>query len=163
MIHDRAFSQYIFLETSNENARGGIIINISSGDGELACLNSELQRLLKEVQSESDLESLLRELWEGTCLRGQELAFGPTPAYSVSKAALNVLTRIQAREIEMSQLKLRAVAVCPGDVDTRMCSAGEGDRVLTPAQAAGDVIWAIERPSECPSGGFYREREPIPW
>ena len=119
-------------------------------------------------------------------------AFGPTPAYSVSKAALNVLTRIQAREvgrerekpgsnpcyqIEKSQLKLRAVAVCPGDVETRMCSAGEGDRDLTPAQAAGeiarfpsgsqshagDVICAIERPSECPSGGFYREREAIPW
>mmetsp|Transcript_15744 Transcript_15744/g.36009 ORF Transcript_15744/g.36009 Transcript_15744/m.36009 type:complete len:271 (-) Transcript_15744:733-1545(-) len=150
-------------EKCEKNACGGIIINISSGDGELACLNSELRRVLEEVQTEQELNQVLADLCEGKCLGGQELAFGPTPAYSVSKAALNVLTRLQANEMERQELKLRSVAVCPGDVDTRMCTAENGEKILTPQEAAENVVWAIERPLECPSGGFYRDRQAIPW
>lgn len=63
----------------------------------------------------------------------EELAFGPTPAYSLSKAAANAAVRTWAPRLlrpppataptSGSSGGVRLVAVCPGDVLTRMTSA----------------------------------------
>lgn len=68
----------------------------------------------------------------------EEMAFGPTPAYSLSKAAANAAVRTWAPRLlrpptataPTSGSKTRSVgegvrlvAVCPGDVLTRMTSA----------------------------------------
>lgn len=103
------------------------VINISSGEGELVYLCTALQDMLSSVTSVSELNALVRGLTDGTILGGTELAYGPTPAYSVSKAALNAFTRIVGSEISGLEAadardQMRIVAVCPGDVDTRMSS-----------------------------------------
>lgn len=93
--------------------------------------------------------------------RGEELAFGDTPAYSVSKAALNALTRIMAHKEGVNGVKI--LAVCPGDVDTKMCFLPEGSKILTPLEAARDVLWVGLSHESCRTGHFYRARQQIPW
>jgi NAD(P)-dependent dehydrogenase (short-subunit alcohol dehydrogenase family) len=79
-----------------------------------------------------------------------------TPAYSVSKAALNALTRILAAELRRERILVNAI--CPGWTDTDM---GQGGR---PVEAgAASVVWAAELPDDGPTGGFFRDGRPLPW
>ncbi|WP_328875274.1 SDR family oxidoreductase [Streptomyces sp. NBC_00287] len=81
---------------------------------------------------------------------------GGTPAYSVSKAALNALTRLLAGELGPQRVLVNAV--CPGWTDTDM---GRGGRPV-PEGAAG-VVWAATLPDDGPTGGFFRDGRPVPW
>ena len=81
---------------------------------------------------------------------------GGTPAYSVSKAALNALTRILAAELRADGILVNAV--CPGWTDTDM---GQGGRPVE-AGAAG-IVWAAELPDNGPTGGFFRDGSPLAW
>lgn len=81
---------------------------------------------------------------------------GGTPAYSVSKAALNALTRLLADELRGDRVLVNAV--CPGWVATDM---GGGGRPV-PEGAAG-VVWAATLPDGGPTGGFFRDGRPIAW
>jgi NAD(P)-dependent dehydrogenase (short-subunit alcohol dehydrogenase family) len=81
---------------------------------------------------------------------------GGTPAYSVSKAALNALTKILAAELRRDGILVNAV--CPGWTDTDM---GQGGRPVE--QGAASVVWAAELPDDGPTGGFFRDGRPLPW
>ena len=81
---------------------------------------------------------------------------GGTPAYSVSKAALNALTRLLAGELRADRILVNAV--CPGWTDTDM---GQGGRPV--AEGAASVMWAALLPDDGPTGGFYRDGQPLPW
>jgi NAD(P)-dependent dehydrogenase (short-subunit alcohol dehydrogenase family) len=81
---------------------------------------------------------------------------GGTPAYAISKAALNALTRILAAELQRDRILVNAV--CPGWVATDM---GGGGRPI-PEGAAG-VVWAATLPSGGPTGGFFRDGKPLAW
>jgi NAD(P)-dependent dehydrogenase (short-subunit alcohol dehydrogenase family) len=83
---------------------------------------------------------------------------GGTPAYSVSKAALNVLTRKLAAELRPSRILVNSV--CPGWVATEM---GGPDAPRTPEEGAASVVWAATLPDSGPTGGFFRDGEPLPW
>ena len=105
--------------------------------------------------------SLTGTLWS-LLDQGLEVAVGPTPAYAVSKVALNALTRTSPAGGSL------VVAVCPGDVTgTAMhnyvaSSSNSWDR--SPSEAAHDVLWVIEEAaalSMVQHGKFYRFREPI--
>jgi NAD(P)-dependent dehydrogenase (short-subunit alcohol dehydrogenase family) len=77
---------------------------------------------------------------------------GGTPGYSLSKLALNGLTRMLA-----AQLKgVKVNAVCPGWVATDM---GGGGRPI-PEGAAG-VVWAATEVNV--TGGFFRDGKPLEW
>ena len=82
---------------------------------------------------------------------------GGTPAYTVSKAALNALTRMLAGELRRDRVLVNAV--CPGWVATDM--GGPGGRPV--AEGAASVLWAVDLPDDGPTGGFYRDGHPLPW
>src|SRR5213594_992932 len=82
---------------------------------------------------------------------------GGWPGYRISKTSLNALTRIFADELK--ETGIRVNAICPGWVKTDM---GGAKAPRTPQQGADTVVWlATER--EVPTGGFFRDRKPIPW
>jgi NAD(P)-dependent dehydrogenase (short-subunit alcohol dehydrogenase family) len=83
---------------------------------------------------------------------------GGTPGYSVSKAALNALTRMLADELRPSRILVNSV--CPGWVATDMGGAGAPRTV---EEGAASVMWAAMLPDDGPTGGFFRDGNPLPW
>jgi NAD(P)-dependent dehydrogenase (short-subunit alcohol dehydrogenase family) len=82
---------------------------------------------------------------------------GGTPAYRVSKAALNALTRVFAAELRGDGILVNAV--CPGWVATDM--GGAGGRPV--ADGAAGIVWAATLPEDGPTSGFFRDGRPIAW
>jgi len=79
------------------------------------------------------------------------------PAYHTSKAALNALTRTLAAELRGERIIVNAV--CPGWVATYM--GGPGGRPVQ--DGAASVVWAVNLPDDGPTGGFFRDGQPIHW
>jgi NAD(P)-dependent dehydrogenase (short-subunit alcohol dehydrogenase family) len=84
-----------------------------------------------------------------------EMGGGGT-AYRLSKAALNALTRTLA----VDEPEIKVNAICPGWVRTDMGGASAPRSV---EQGAATVVWLATMSDDVPSGGFFRDREPIPW
>ena len=82
---------------------------------------------------------------------------GGTPAYQVSKAALNAFTRTLAGELRGDGILVNAV--CPGWVATDM--GGPAGRPVE--EGAASVVWAALLPDDGPTGGFFRDGEPVAW
>lgn len=80
---------------------------------------------------------------------------GHLPAYRISKVALNALTRMWAVELPGVLVN----AICPGWVATDM--GGGGGRPV--ADGAAGITWAATLPDTGPTGGLFRDRQPIPW
>jgi|SRR5919201_899432 NAD(P)-dependent dehydrogenase (short-subunit alcohol dehydrogenase family) len=83
---------------------------------------------------------------------------GYAPAYSVSKAALNAITRVLAEELRGEGILVNAVN--PGWVASDMGGSG-APRSLE--QGAESVLWAVRIPDDGPTGGFFSDGEPMPW
>lgn len=91
--------------------------------------------------------------------QGQLAEMGPgTPAYRVSKTALNALTRTLAADLQGGGILVNSM--CPGWVKTDMGGAGAPRTV---EQGADTAVWLATLPDGGPSGGFFRDRKPIPW
>jgi NAD(P)-dependent dehydrogenase (short-subunit alcohol dehydrogenase family) len=81
-----------------------------------------------------------------------------TPAYRVSKTALNALTRTTAADLHGTGILVNAM--CPGWVRTDMGGSGAPRSV---EQGADTAVWLATLPAEGPSGGYFRDRKQIPW
>jgi NAD(P)-dependent dehydrogenase (short-subunit alcohol dehydrogenase family) len=83
---------------------------------------------------------------------------GGYPGYRVSKTALNALTRVLANETRGTGILVNSM--CPGWVRTDM---GGSSAPRSVAEGADTAVWLATLPADGPSGGFFRNREPIPW
>lgn len=79
------------------------------------------------------------------------------PGYRVSKAGLNALTRVLAAELADTGILVNAAS--PGRVRTAM----NPNAALTPEEGADTPIWLATLHADGPSGGFFRDRQPLSW
>lgn len=80
------------------------------------------------------------------------------PSYCVSKAALNVVTRVLALELDGSGILVNSVS--PGWVRTEM-GGPEAPRSIE--QGCASLLWGVDLPDGGPSGGFFQDGAPLPW
>lgn len=137
------------------------VVNVSSGDGELANLHSSLARDIEQLDSMGDLLGFISRL-QGMDLDEQpmELAAGPSPLYSLSKALLNRATHLQHLSAPAG---MRIIACCPGNFPSPMSTPEEADGAVTAEQAAEQLLDMARREEDFPSGGFYRHGQRIGW
>jgi short-subunit dehydrogenase len=83
---------------------------------------------------------------------------GGSPAYRISKTALNVTTKLLHHELSWQGIKVNSV--CPGWVRTEM---GGPSATLSIDEGISGIIWAATLQKDGPSGGFYRHGQPLPW
>lgn len=81
---------------------------------------------------------------------------GGTPGYSISKAALNVLTIKLANDLKEENVLVNSV--CPGWVRTDM---GGSKAPRSVEQGAEGIVWAATIPDQGPSGKFFRDGKEI--
>ena len=80
---------------------------------------------------------------------------GGRGAYRVSKAALNALTKTLAWD----ERDVKVNVMCPGWVRTDMGGSGAPKSV---EEGADTAVWLATLPEDGPTGGFFRNRKPIP-
>jgi NAD(P)-dependent dehydrogenase (short-subunit alcohol dehydrogenase family) len=81
---------------------------------------------------------------------------GGRAAYRLSKAALNALTRTLASD----EAGIKVNVMCPGWVRTDMGGPAAPRSV---EEGADTAVWLATLPDDGPTGGFFRNRKPIPW
>jgi NAD(P)-dependent dehydrogenase (short-subunit alcohol dehydrogenase family) len=80
------------------------------------------------------------------------------PAYRMSKAALNALTRVAAAEAGAGNVKINAM--CPGWCKTDM-GGPQADRA--PSEGARTAVWLAMLPESGPNGRFFHDQKEIAW
>jgi NAD(P)-dependent dehydrogenase (short-subunit alcohol dehydrogenase family) len=81
-----------------------------------------------------------------------------TPAYRVSKAALNALTRMFATATAGTGILVNSM--CPGWVRTDM---GGPNATRAVEKGAETAVWLATLPPNGATGGFFRDKTPIAW
>ncbi len=138
----------------------GRVVIVSSGMGERDGFSGEARRALEDATLSRDAILELAQRFVDQVRGGTHTAFGwPSSAYSTSKGLLNAYARHLARELAEDSRGIRAVAVCPGWVQTDMGGAGAPRTV---GQGAAGIVWAATDPG-VPRHGFFRDARPIPW
>jgi NAD(P)-dependent dehydrogenase (short-subunit alcohol dehydrogenase family) len=80
-----------------------------------------------------------------------------SPAYRVSKSGLNMLTKLLAAEVAGEGILVNAAS--PGYTRTDMSPKAE-----RPVEEGADTpVWLATLPADGPTGGFFYDRQPLPW
>ncbi len=82
---------------------------------------------------------------------------GWSPGYRVSKAALNAMTRILSTELAGEGFLVNSV--CPGFVNTDMGGPMGAQKPV--ADGAAGIVWLATLPDDGPTGGFFRDGQPV--
>ena len=80
------------------------------------------------------------------------------PAYRMSKTALIAYTRILANEL--AGTGVLANSMCPGWVKTEM-GGPNAERAVE--DSVDTALWLATLPDDGPTGGFFKDREELPW
>lgn len=83
----------------------------------------------------------------------------PVSLYGITKLAINGMTVKAAKEFREDGILVNAI--CPGVMATNGAS-GFGGRSPEESAKKG-VVWAATLPDDGPTGGFFRDGEPLPW
>ena len=83
---------------------------------------------------------------------------GGSPAYRISKAALNAMTRILADELRGAGVLVNCCH--PGWVRTDMGGANAAKSI---DEGADTPVWLALLPDDGPTGGYFQDRKPMPW
>ena len=137
--------------------RGGRVVMVSSGMGELSYLGRDLRsKFADPALTRPALESLvawyLRDLETGDPGKA-----GWPSAYSVSKISMNALTRILARELASRGIRINSV--CPGWVRTDMGGPNASRSVQVGARS---IVLGATGVGDA-TGGFFRDGKMIAW
>src|SRR3989442_1618422 len=136
---------------------GGRIVMVSSGLGELSYMGRDLRpRFADASLTRPALDSLVNS-YLSDLEKGEAKSAGWPSAYSVSKVAMNALTRILARELAPRKITINSV--CPGWVRTDMGGPGANRSVEVGARS---IVLGAMLPEDA-TGGFYRDGKRIPW
>jgi len=84
---------------------------------------------------------------------------GFSPGYRVSKASLNAMTRMLASELREAGVLVNSA--CPGFVASDMGAPMGATKSL--ADGAAGIVWLATLPDGGPSGGFFRDGQPVPF
>lgn len=84
---------------------------------------------------------------------------GATAGYGVAKAALTAFTVKLAAELAETAILVNAV--CPGFTATAPGMEAMGARPV--AESVPGIVWAATLPAAGPTGGFFRDQQPLPW
>ena len=133
------------------------IVNVSSGAGKLKNIPNDWAKgvftdaeNLTEERVDEVLTELLKDFKEGSLeSKGWPSS---TPAYTVSKAALNAYTRILAKKY----LNFRINSVCPGFVKSEI-NVNTG--VLPVEEGGAKVVKLALLPNDGPTGSFFVHNE----
>ena len=92
--------------------------------------------------------------------RGQLATMGDdgSPAYQLSKTALNAVTRMVADAARGTGVLVNSV--CPGWCRTAL---GGPEAPRSVQQGADSIVWLATLPPSGPTGGFFRDRQRIAW
>ena len=137
--------------------RGGVIVMVSSGGGELEGLGRTVKERLGApgLTRAGVVEAMAAFVGDVAAGRHREAGW-PSSAYKVSKAGMNALVRVLAPELEARGVRINAV--CPGWVRTDMGGAHASRSV---EDGAASIVWATGEKG--PTGGFYRDGHAIAW
>lgn len=137
---------------------GGRIIHVSSGMGNLSAFTPSVRkRFAADAITREELAALLDEFTTAVAAHTHDSLGWPSSAYRVSKAALNVFTRIGARELASTGKRITVSAVDPGWVQTRM---GGKSAPRSVAEGADTIVWLATTSEEIPSGKLFFDRAP---
>jgi NAD(P)-dependent dehydrogenase (short-subunit alcohol dehydrogenase family) len=152
------------------------MLHLSSGDGEIVFLNSQIADELLAIENLSAWFAYVTQFLEDMKspsydLHAMEYAFGETPGYSLSKALLNRGICLLQKEFDYDH-RHRFLAVCPGNFLSPMTTSydlvsseeakDEASTILSASDAARHVVDLAFDPL-IKGGRFYRFGKVIPW
>ena len=83
---------------------------------------------------------------------------GGSPAYRITKTALNAMTKVLASEFQGTGVLVNCCH--PGWVRTDMGGRGASKSI---DEGADTPVWLALLPKDGPTGGYFQDRKPMPW
>lgn len=137
--------------------KDGRVVVVASMAGKLNGYSEELTQRFKNVKSENDADTLMKEFTAAVEQGNHSEKGWKSAAYSVSKAGVIAWHKAVAQQ----EKDVRIFTVCPGYVNSRM-TKGKGVRTLDEG-AATPVTCALEDIPASKSGTFWENSKESVW